>query len=124
MPRQAGITNVLCTRTHSHAQDKLFPRLQEPNRPIRVLVTGAAGNIAYSLIFMIAKGDMFGPHQTIALHLLDIPPMAEALKGVEMEIVDGSFPLVKEVVVSTNVKTAFTGVEVGMHCACCTHDSV
>jgi malate dehydrogenase len=102
------------------AQDKLFPRLRDTQRPLHVLVTGAAGNIAYALIFMIAKGDMFGPHQTLSLHLLDIPPMAEALKGVEMELIDGAFPLVKEIVVTTDVKTAFTNVEVGKHlCLMC-----
>ncbi len=59
------------------------------------VVTGAAGQIAYSLVFMIANGDMFGSRQPIILHLLDIPPMAETLKGVEMELIDGGYPLLK-----------------------------
>jgi hypothetical protein len=64
-------------------------------QPIRVLVTGAAGAIAYSLIFAIAGGDLFGPGQPIVLHLLDIPPMKEALRGVQMELQDCAFPLLK-----------------------------
>jgi malate dehydrogenase len=63
---------------------------------------------------MIANGQMFGPHQKVFLNLLDIPPMAEALKGVEMEIQDGAFPLVQEVLVSTDVKLAFTNVDVAI----------
>lgn len=63
--------------------------------PVRVLVTGAAGQIAYSLILQIGKGDVFGPHQPIILHLLDIPPMMSVLQGVVMEIEDCALPLVK-----------------------------
>jgi len=55
---------------------------------VRVLITGAAGQIGYSLIFMIAKGDMFGPNQPVILHLLDIPQMDTVLSGVVMEIED------------------------------------
>ncbi|KAF2074403.1 hypothetical protein CYY_004299 [Polysphondylium violaceum] len=82
--------------------------------PIKVLVTGAAGQIAYSLIFMIASGQMFGPYQPIQLHLLDIPKMADALKGVSMEIQDGAYPLVHSVLCSTDVQSAFTGVHVAL----------
>lgn len=59
-----------------------------------MLVTGAAGQIAYSLIFAIARGDMFGKDQPVILHLLDIAPMIESLKGVVMEIEDTASPLV------------------------------
>jgi malate/lactate dehydrogenase len=80
----------------------MWPRLMSGDA-VRVCVTGAAGNIAYSLIFMIASGQLFGPKQKVSLHLLDIPPMAEALKGVEMEIADCAFPLVKgEILVNAN----------------------
>eukprot|EP01114_Cavostelium_apophysatum_P024245 TRINITY_DN9430_c0_g1_i1.p1 TRINITY_DN9430_c0_g1~~TRINITY_DN9430_c0_g1_i1.p1 ORF type:complete len:412 (+),score=89.56 TRINITY_DN9430_c0_g1_i1:490-1725(+) len=88
-------------------------RFTDPN-PIRVVVTGAAGNIAYSLIFMIASGRMFGPSKPVILHLLDIPPMAQALNGVEMEIRDCAFPLVKGVVATTDVKTGFMHVDVAI----------
>jgi len=63
---------------------------------------------------MIANGNMFGPNKPVILHLLDIPPMAQALKGVEMEIMDCAFPLVRGVVATTDVKTAFTLVDVAL----------
>lgn len=59
---------------------------------------------------MIASGKMFGPHQSVILHLLDIPPMEAALKGVEMEILDCAFPLVKGIVATSDLKAAFTSV--------------
>jgi hypothetical protein len=61
--------------------------------PIRVVVTGAAGQIAYSLLYMVAKGEVFGANQPIILHLLDIPPMMGVIKGVVMELNDCAFPL-------------------------------
>lgn len=70
--------------------------------PIRVCITGAAGNIAYSLAFKVAAGEMFGARQKISLRLLDIPPMAEVLKGVEMELEDCAFPLVSGTFLSFN----------------------
>jgi len=82
--------------------------------PLRVLVTGAAGQIAYSLIFVIASGGVFGPRQELILHLLDIPPMKQALEGVELEIEDGAYPLLKGIIATTDVKEAFTGVEIAV----------
>jgi len=76
-----------------------------------VLVTGAAGQIAYSLIFLVAKGDLLGPNTPIILHLLDIPFCQEALGGVVMEITDCAFPLVRGVVATTSVEEAFKDVE-------------
>lgn len=63
--------------------------------PIKVVVTGAAGQIAYSLIYQLAKGDVFGANQPIILHLLDIPNMMGTLEGVVMEIEDLALPLVR-----------------------------
>lgn len=63
--------------------------------PVRVLITGAAGQIAYSLILQVGKGDVFGPNQPVILHLLDIPPAMGILEGVVMEIEDCALPLVK-----------------------------
>lgn len=63
--------------------------------PVRVLVTGAAGQIAYSLILQIGKGDLFGPSQPIILHLLDIAPAMGILEGVVMEIEDCALPLIQ-----------------------------
>ena len=61
--------------------------------PIRVSVTGAAGQIGYSLLFRIASGSMFGPNQPVALNLLEIEPAMKALEGVVMELNDCAFPL-------------------------------
>jgi len=96
-----------------YSLSRTWPRLLDA-RPIRVCITGAAGQIAYSLIFMIARGNMFGPNTEIVLHLLDIEPMAQALKGIEMELMDCAFPLVKDVIVTTDVKAAFMNVDVAL----------
>ena len=59
---------------------------------IKVAVTGASGNIGYALLFRIASGEMFGKNQRVQLHLYDIPPMIEKVKGVAMELYDCAFP--------------------------------
>ncbi|KAJ6430214.1 hypothetical protein OIU84_021591 [Salix udensis] len=82
--------------------------------PVRVLVTGAAGQIGYALVPMIARGVMLGPDQPVILHMLDIPPAAEALNGVKMELVDAAFPLLKGVVATTDAVEACTGVNVAV----------
>ncbi|NXS00336.1 MDHC protein, partial [Oxylabes madagascariensis] len=63
--------------------------------PVRVLVTGAAGQIAYSLLYSIAKGDVFGKDQPLILVLLDITPMMTVLEGVVMELQDCALPLLR-----------------------------
>jgi malate dehydrogenase len=78
--------------------------------PIRVVVTGAAGQIAYSLLYMVAKGDVFGPEQPLILHLLDIPPMMGVLEGVVMELADCAFPLLRQVVPTADPAVAFKDV--------------
>src|SRR5436305_5190920 len=65
--------------------------------PIKVAVTGAAGQIGYSLVFRIASGAMFGPDQPIALSLVEIPNELAALEGVVMELHDCAFPLLKAI---------------------------
>lgn len=82
------------------------------SEPIRVVVTGAAGQIAYSLLYMIAKGDVFGPNQRLALHLLDIAPMMGVLDGVVMELADSALPLLVEVVPTADPAVAFKDVSV------------
>ncbi|CAI0558976.1 unnamed protein product [Linum tenue] len=82
--------------------------------PVRVLVTGAAGQIGYALVPMIARGVMLGTDQPVILHMLDIPPAAEALNGVKMELVDAAFPLLKGVVATTDVVEACTGVNIAV----------
>lgn len=78
--------------------------------PIRIAVTGAAGQIGYALLFRIASGAMFGPEQPVALNLIEIPPALDALKGVVMELDDCAFPLLKDVVVTTDLNEGFKDV--------------
>lgn len=75
--------------------------------PVHVAVTGAAGQIGYSIVFRIASGAMLGPEQPIILHLLDLPQGMKALEGVAMELEDCAFPLLKEVQISDDPKVAF-----------------
>jgi len=79
--------------------------------PVRVAVTGAAGQIAYSLIFRVAHGDMLGPDQPVILQLLEIPPAMDALKGVVMELNDCAFPLVEDIIMSDDPNVAFKDVD-------------
>lgn len=78
--------------------------------PIRIAVTGPAGQIGYALLFRIASGAMFGPDQPVALNLIEIPPALDALKGVVMELDDCAFPLLKDVVVTTDLDEGFKDV--------------
>jgi len=78
--------------------------------PIRVAVTGAAGQIGYSLLFRIASGAMFGPTQPVILHLIEIEPALPALQGVVMELDDCAFPLLKGVVPTASLDEGFRGV--------------
>jgi malate dehydrogenase len=80
------------------------------NLPIRVAVTGAAGQIGYALLFRIASGAMFGPGQPVILHLLEIEPALPALGGVVMELEDGAFPLLKGIVPTASLDEGFRGV--------------
>lgn len=82
--------------------------------PVRVLVTGAAGQIGYALVPLIARGAMLGPDQPVILHMLDIGIAAEALNGVKMELVDAAFPLLKGVLATTDVVEACTGVNIAV----------
>lgn len=79
--------------------------------PLRVLITGSAGQIAYSLIPIVARGDVFGRDQPIILHLLDIPPMKTVLDGVVMEIEDCSFPLLRGIEAFVEEAPAFKQVD-------------
>ena len=82
--------------------------------PIKVAVTGAAGQISYSLVFRIASGQMLGADQPIILQLLEIPPAMEALSGVVMELEDCAFPLVEEIVATDDPNVAFAGSEIAL----------
>ena len=82
--------------------------------PIRVAITGAAGQLAYSLIFRVASGEVFGADQPLYLHLLEIPPAMKALNGVAMELDDCAYPLVKGIKMSDNAAEAFDGINWGL----------
>jgi malate dehydrogenase len=79
-------------------------------QPVRVAVTGAAGQIGYSLVFRIASGDLLGPDQPVILNLLEITPALAALSGVVMELLDCASPLIADIVTTDNAETAFDGV--------------
>jgi malate dehydrogenase len=78
--------------------------------PLRIAVTGAAGQIGYSLLFRIASGAMLGPDQPVELHLIEITPALGALEGVAMELEDCAFPLLKKVVATADLDEGFRGV--------------
>ncbi len=77
--------------------------------PAQVTVTGAAGNIGYALLFRLASGELLGPDQPIVLRLLEIEPAMRALEGVVMELDDCAFPLLADVVTTSDLKIAFDG---------------
>jgi malate dehydrogenase len=79
------------------------------NQPLQVTVTGAAGQIGYSLLFRIASGDMLGPDQPVILRLLEIEPAMKALQGVVMELDDCAFPLLADIVTTSDTEEAFDG---------------
>ena len=82
--------------------------------PVRVAVTGAAGNIGYALLFRICKGDLLGPDTPIILHLIDLPQAIDACKGVVMELNDCAFPLLRGTKVSSDANEGFGDVEVAI----------
>src|SRR5207302_7945201 len=78
-------------------------------RPVHVTVTGAAGQIGYALLFRIASGQLLGPDQPLVLRLLEIEPAMRALEGVAMELEDCAFPLLSDIVVTSDLKKASDG---------------
>ncbi len=82
--------------------------------PIRIAITGAAGQIAYSLLFRIASGDMLGKDQPIILQLLDIEPAMNALNGVMMELDDCAFPLIHSITASYDPFVAFKDAQIAI----------
>lgn len=84
------------------------------NTPKRVAVTGAAGQIGYSLLFRIASGQMLRPDQPVVLQMLEIAPAMDALKGVAMELEDCAFPLLHDMVLTTDPKEAFADADAAL----------
>jgi malate dehydrogenase len=85
--------------------------MQAQSNTLRVLITGAAGQIGYAVCFAVADGSMFGPNNNVILHLLEMEQAKPALLGVEMELNDGAFPLLHGIVATTDPIQAFTGVD-------------
>lgn len=83
-------------------------------KPLKVAITGAAGNIGYAMAFRVAAGDMLGPDQPVILQLIEIPPAMEALKGVVMELNDCAFPLLHGIVATDNLDEGFDGTNFAM----------
>ncbi len=82
------------------------------SQPVRVAITGAAGNIGYQLCFRIAAGDMLGTEQPVALNLIEIPPAMDALRGTVMELNDGAFPLLDDIVATSDIDEGFADADV------------
>jgi len=82
--------------------------------PVRVAVTGAAGQIGYALLFRVASGAMLGPDQPVSLQLLEIPPGMKALDGVVMELSDCAFPLLADVTATDDPSVAFAGADLAL----------
>ncbi len=79
--------------------------------PIRVAVTGGAGQIAYSLLFRLASGEAFGPDQPIILQIIEVPEAMSALRGVEMELIDCAYPLLRDIVLTDDPKVGFADAD-------------
>ena len=106
--RLTRTTNKAATRTAPHRGD-------EPvSNPVRVTVTGAAGQIGYSLVFRIASGELLGAEQPVDLRLLEIPQAMGALEGVAMELIDCAFPLLSGLDLHDDPADAFDGVNVAL----------
>jgi len=81
-------------------------------KPLRVIVTGAAGQIGYALLPLIASGQMFGTNQSVILHLLEVEPAMKSLHGVVMELIDAAFPLLAGTVPTSDSSVGFKDVDV------------
>ena len=88
------------------------------SNPVKVAVTGAAGQIGYSLLFRIASGSMLGPDQPVRLSLLEITPALDALAGVKMELDDCAFPLLEGIDTTDDPQVAFGDVDVALLVGC------
>lgn len=97
---------ILMSTKNQLAEEKIFMK-----KPVRLVITGGAGQIAYALAFRIAAGEMLGTDQPVILHLLEVPNALDALKGIVMELEDCAYPLLQDIVMTEEVKVAFTDVD-------------
>lgn len=114
-PQQSAATfrkPALASPSQRFLYSRGFSNKNMSQTPIRVAITGAAGQIGYSLLFRIASGAMFGPSQPVILHLIEVPDekALKALGGVVMELEDCAFPLLKGVVPTADLNEGFKGV--------------
>src|SRR5208282_1175240 len=113
-----GCANGWSQTTHSGTTFALRRTVMSPPSvaPVRVAVTGAAGQIGYSLLFRIASGEMLGPDQPVALQLLEIPDekAQKALKGVMMELEDCAFPLLVSQQAYSEANSAFRDIDIAL----------
>jgi len=82
--------------------------------PVRIAITGAAGQICYSMLFRIASGGIYGPNQPVALQLLEIPQAMQVLEAVKMELDDCAFPLLAETICTDDPKVAFKNIDAAL----------
>jgi malate dehydrogenase len=82
--------------------------------PVRITITGAAGQIGYATLFRIANGDMLGPEQPVILQLLDLPQAQGMLQGVQMELEDCAFPLLQQIIITADPRVAFKDTEIAL----------
>ena len=85
-----------------------------PNAPVRVAVTGAAGQIGYAILFRIASGQLLGPDTPVHLSLLEIPDAVKAAEGTALELVDCAFPLLDSIDIFDDAEQAFDGANVAL----------
>ncbi len=97
----------ICSTIAALCRIVLVERNDFMTAPIRIAVTGGAGQIAYSLLFRIGNGELFGADQPVILQILEIPPAMEALSGVVMELQDSAQPLLQNIIISDDPRVAF-----------------
>ncbi|KAG2495875.1 hypothetical protein HYH03_006113 [Edaphochlamys debaryana] len=116
MPKASGVVQIaagVALGAGLAFASKYISKLK-PRKPLRVLITGAAGQIGYALAPQVATGNMLGSDQPIILHLLDVEPAKNSLEGLRMELVDGAYPLLEAVHTFTDVAAACKGVDVAV----------
>ena len=99
--------SILVSRVQALGRHFPVAPLNLESAPIRVAVTGAAGQIGSFLCHFIAQGRMFGPYQKVILHLIELPAAEGPLKGLEMELLDGAYSCLHSIVAATNPETGF-----------------
>jgi len=92
-------------------KETIKPIFTEEVEPIHICITGAAGQVAYHLVYLIASGDVFGKHQPLILKLLDLESAMNSLTGLQMELEDCAFPLLKETVITSDPNVAFNYID-------------